>query len=317
MKEKIQISFVIPVFNEDGNIARLHSEIVSVCEASGYISEIIVINDGSSDRTLDVLKTLRPIKIINFRKQFGQTAALDAGIKQAMHPYIVTLDGDGQNDPNDVPSMLNFLLDHELDVVCGNRHRRQDTFGKRFVSRGANMLRKLLVDDKINDSGCTLKLFKSYCFYEVNLYGEMHRFIPALLKIQGFKIGEIKVNHRPRLTGSSKYSMRRVLRGFLDMILLWFVGKYSLRPLHLFGSLGFFLVLMSIIFLVFTVIDYANGQDLSETYLPNLTTFTFLFGLIFIIFGLSLDLQIRSYYEQSGTKPYKIKEILDIDSIEL
>lgn len=288
-----------------------------MCATSLFDFEIIMVNDGSTDRTLDLLKSLHPVKIINFRKQFGQTAALDAGIKQAKNPYIVTLDGDGQNDPNDVPSMINYLLENELDLVCGNRHCRQDSFGKRFVSRGANKLRKLLVNDKINDSGCTLKLFKSYCFDEVNLYGEMHRFIPALLKMQGFQIGEINVNHRPRLTGTSKYSMSRVLRGFLDMISLWFVGKYSLRPLHLFGTLGFFLVFLSILFGVLTVIDYSYGQDLSETYLPNLTTFTFLFGLIFIIFGLSLDLQIRSYYEQSGTKPYKIKEILTIDSKDL
>lgn len=316
MKEKIQISFIIPVYNEVDNIAPLHKEIITMCSSNHFDFEIIIVNDGSTDNTLELLKNLRPLKIINFRKQFGQTAALDAGIKQASYPYIVTMDGDGQNNPNDVPNMIYFLLNNDLDVVCGNRHRRQDSFSKRFVSRGANILRKLLVNDKINDSGCTLKIFKSYCFKEVNLYGEMHRFIPALLKIQGFRIGEVDVNHRPRLNGTSKYSISRVLRGFLDMISLWFVGKYSLRPLHLFGTLGFFLVFLSMLFGVLTLIDYSHGQDLSETYLPNLTTFTFLFGLIFIIFGLSLDLQIRSYYEQSGTKPYKIKEIFTIDSQE-
>ena len=179
-----------------------------------------------------------PLTYIQFRKNYGQTAALDCGFKAASKELIAAMDGDGQNDPADIPMMISYLMENDLDVVSGWRRSRQDTFGKRFVSRGANMLRHLIVHDGINDSGCTLKIYRRECFENLTLYGEQHRFIPALLKIRGFRIGEVEVNHRPRMAGKSKYSFVRVFKGFLDMLSVWFWTKYSSRPLHLLGGMS-------------------------------------------------------------------------------
>lgn len=175
------ISIVVPVFNEEGNIENLHKEIVDICEDNRYTYEIIFIDDGSTDRTAQICRNLTPLKLIRMRRNFGQTAAMDAGIKAAQYDYIVTMDCDGQNDPSDIPQMVRFLEDNNLDVVSGWRKNRKDNFMKRFISRGANFLRGLMIHDGIHDSGCSLKVYKRECFKGINLYGEQHRFIPAIL----------------------------------------------------------------------------------------------------------------------------------------
>ena len=167
-----KVSVVVPVYNEEGNVRELHEEIVDVCEKSGYIYEIIFVDDGSSDMTVEICKDLRPLKFIQMRKNFGQTAAMDAGIKAAQYDYIVTMDGDRQNDPADIPKMIEYLKNNNLDVVSGWRKNRKDTFMKKFTSRGANFLRHLIVRDGIHDSGCSLKVYKKECFEGINLYGE-------------------------------------------------------------------------------------------------------------------------------------------------
>ena len=234
-----RVSIVVPVFNEEGNVAELHREIKEVCVQNQYEYEIIFIDDGSSDKTGDICKTLKPLKYIRMRRNSGQTAAMDAGIKAAKLDYIVTMDGDRQNDPNDIPGMLNFLIEKDYDVVSGWRKDRKDTFMKRFVSRGANLLRYLLVHDGIHDSGCSLKIYRRECFKGVNLYGEQHRFIPAILKIKGFTVGEYVVHHRPRTSGKTKYNWKRTFKGFVDMVSVWFWNKYATRPLHLLGGIVF------------------------------------------------------------------------------
>ena len=166
------VSIVVPIFNEEGNVADLHREIKEVCVRERYDYEIIFINDGSVDDSDSICRTLHPLKYIAFRKNFGQTAAMDAGIKAAKKEFIVTMDGDRQNDPNDIPAMLDYLTANHLDVVSGWRKNRKDTFMKRFISRGANFLRKLLVHDGIHDSGCSLKAYRAECFQGINLYGE-------------------------------------------------------------------------------------------------------------------------------------------------
>lgn len=237
--EMTKVSIVVPVYNEEGNVAKLHQEIKEVCESNQYEYEIIFVNDGSSDRTEEICKTLRPLKYIGLRRNFGQTAAMDAGIKAAQYEYIVTMDGDRQNDPSDIPMMIQYLEENDLDVVSGWRKHRKDTVMKKFTSRGANFLRHILVHDGIHDSGCSLKVYRKECFDHVNLYGEQHRFIPAILKIKGFKVGEVVVNHRPRTAGKTKYNWKRTIKGFVDMISVWFWNKYSTRPLHLLGGMGF------------------------------------------------------------------------------
>ena len=237
-KKQIAISAVVPVYNEEKNVARLHQELKEALAEIGGFFEIIFVNDGSTDNTLEELKKLKPVKIINFRKNFGQTAAMDAGIKEARGEIVITMDGDGQNDPRDIPLLLE-KINEGYDVVSGWRWQRKDKPMKRFLSRGANFLRKFLVSDNIHDSGCSLKAYRKECFDKVDLYGEMHRFIPAILRWRGFKIGEVKVSHRPRSAGETKYDWKRIPKGFLDMTSVWFWRKYSDRPLHLFGERRF------------------------------------------------------------------------------
>ena len=305
------ISIVIPVFNEEENIISLHSEIKTICEQEAYDYEIIFVDDGSSDKSVELIKELEPIKLIKFRKNYGQTAAFDAGIKNASKHYIVTMDGDGQNDPKDIPNLVSYLEKNDLDVVSGWRKNRKDKFMKKFVSRGANFLRKMLINDGIHDSGCSLKIFKRECFENLSLYGEMHRFIPALLKIKGFKVGEIIVNHRARTAGITKYSWNRTVKGFIDMVSVWFWNKYSVRPLHLLGGIGFFFIFLSILTGFFTIYKFIIGANMSQTVLPILTTFLFLTGLQMFISGLIADILMKSYFETTRNNSYNIKEIFD------
>ncbi|SDB63029.1 glycosyltransferase family 2 protein [Butyrivibrio sp. INlla16] len=306
----MRVSVVVPVFNEEGNIANLHSEIKNVCETNGYTYEIIFVNDGSSDGTDKVCRTLKPLKYIRMRKNFGQTAAMDAGIKAAQYDYIVTMDGDGQNDPADIPNMIDYLQKEDVDVVSGWRKNRKDTFMKRFVSRGANFLRYLLVHDGIHDSGCSLKVYKKECFKGVNLYGEQHRFIPAILKIKGFRIGEVVVNHRPRTSGYTKYNWKRTIKGFVDMISVWFWNKYATRPLHLLGGIGMLFELLGFICGVWSVVLFLMGRKMSNNIFPPLLTIFFvIIGLIMVIFGLMSEILIKTYYGVHVDVPYSVKSI--------
>lgn len=306
-----EISFVIPVFNEAENISQLYNEIIEVCTKHKYDSEVIIVDDGSTDNTPNIVKSLFPITYIRFRKNFGQTAALDAGIKKAKYQYIVTMDGDLQNDPQDVPAMIDYLEKEGLDVVSGWRKNRKDTFLKRFSSRGAHLLRKLLIKDDIHDSGCTLKVYRKKCFEEVSIFGEMHRFIPAVLKIKGFKIGEMVVNHRPRSKGKTKYNWKRTIKGFIDMISVWFWSKYAVRPLHLLGGIGLLLFFLGGIFGIVSVYQFLIGIEMSDTAFPLISIFLFLAGLQLFISGLIADVSSKHYYQTTKDNSYTIKEIIE------
>jgi len=306
-----EISIVIPVFNEEDNVAALHAEIKEVCEANKYTYEIILIDDGSTDGTFTAAKNLHPVKYLRFRRNFGQTAAMDAGIKAAKYNYIITMDGDRQNDPNDLPVLIQCLEENDFDVVSGWRKNRHDPFMKRFVSRGANKLRKIILNDNIHDSGCSLKIYRKACFDNVNLYGEMHRFIPAILEMKGYIVGEVVVNHRERTSGKTKYNWRRTVKGFLDMLYLRFWDRYSVRPLHLLGSIGLIFVLLSLISGIASVVLYILGSGMSETALPVLTSFLFLGGIQLFISGLLADIMLKNYFETSGDTSYNIKEVVE------
>lgn len=307
----IDISIVVPAYNEEGSVGELHEEIVSVMNTLGRGYEIIFIDDGSTDGTFQKLSSLSPIKIIRFRKNFGQTAALDAGIKEVQGTYIITMDGDGQNDPADIPRLIDAVEKNNLDVVSGWRKNRQDLLSKRFFSRCAAMLRKILINDGVHDSGCTLKIYKKECFEKVDLVGEMHRFIPALLSIKGFKIGEIVVNHRARKMGQTKYDWKRGIKGVLDIFSVWFWKKYASRPLHLFGAFGIFLILSSAISGVVVVYEkFFLRLDLSDTVLTELTLFGFVMGVQFIVFGLLADVLSKSYFSVTKDTVYDVQEII-------
>ncbi len=315
----IALSVVVPVYNEQENIANLHAELLSVLEGR-FEYEIIMIDDGSTDNTFQAIQHLHPVVGIRFRRNYGQTSAMDAGIKKAKYPLIVTLDGDLQNDPQDIPALVDYLITNDLDVVSGWRKNRKDKFGKRFVSRGANLIRGLIIKDNIHDSGCSLKIYRKACFEDLNLYGEMHRFIPAVLRIRGFLVGEMVVNHRPRVAGKTKYNWKRTVKGFLDMISVWFWNKYSVRPLHLLGSFGILSLLLGTVFSLWSVYLVLIGQDLSNTLQPFMALFFFSFGFIFLTIGLVADMMMRLYYGMKVDQSYQIKEVYqngktDIDSI--
>ncbi len=305
------LSVIVPVFNEQGSIANLHARIVNICRQINNPFEIIFVNDGSFDQSLAIMKNLYPLTIINFRKNFGQTAALDAGFKLAQGKYLVALDADGQNDPIDIPRLIEKLETEDLDCVSGWRNKRQDNFCKKISSRMAASLRKLLINDGIHDSGCTLKVYKKECFESVDLVGEMHRFIPAILKINGFKIGELPVEHHPRTTGKTKYNFKRGIKGILDMFAVWFWKKYVNRPLHLFGSLGLFLTVFSLAGGVLMVyLKIVKDQSLSDTALTALVPICFLMGVQFFIFGLLADMLSKNFHAIKKEKTYVIKEII-------
>lgn len=306
------ISVVVPVFNEEGNVKELHREIYEVCTREKYNFEIIFVDDGSRDKTPELCKELYPLKYIRMRKNFGQTAAMDAGIKAAKYDYIVTMDGDRQNDPADIPKLVNYLEENDLDIVSGWRKNRKDTVMKKFTSRVANFLRGIIVKDNIHDSGCSLKIYRKECFDYINLYGEMHRFIPALLKIKGFRVGEVVVNHRPRTAGVTKYNWKRTFKGFVDMISLWFWSKYAVRPLHILGTGGMFSIFLGGVCGVWSVVLFAMGRKMSDNLMPPLlTVFFIIMGLLMFIFGLMSDMMSKTYYGCGIDTSYSIKEVVE------
>lgn len=314
MENLIYLSIIVPVFNEEGSVASLYANILKFCQKLDKSFEIIFINDGSNDKTLEILKTLKPLKIINFRKNFGQTAAMDAGFKMANGKYIAALDGDGQNDPNDIINLINKLEKDDLDVVSGWRKNRKDNFSKKISSLLAARMRKILINDGIHDSGCTLKVYKKECFDGVDLIGEMHRFIPAVLKINGFKIGELEVNHYPRTSGSTKYNFKRGIKGVLDMFAVWFWKKYVNRPLHLFGTVGLFLIFISVLSGLWAAyLKIFKGLSLSDTVLTDLSLIGFLIGIQFFVFGLLADILSKNYHATRQERTYIIKEIIKND----
>jgi len=307
MKQKIKFSIIIPVFNEQENVKPLAKELKTNLEKISGKSEIIFVDDGSTDQTLKNLKKIKNIKIICLRKNYGQSTALDAGIKNARGDLIITIDGDQQNDPQDIIKLLK-QLQQGYDFVCGWRYNRKDSLSRKIISKGASFLRKFLVNDKIHDSGCTLRIYKKECFQDVDIYGELHRMIPAILRWKGFTISEVKVNHRPRKHGKSKYNWKRIFKGFLDMIHVWFWRKYSHRPLHLFGGIGLLFNFIGgglLVFLAFIKLKF--GYPLANKIWP-------LVGFVFILIGIQLvatGLLAANLSDLQKHKRYSIKEIIE------
>ena len=220
-ESRVYLSVVVPLYNEEGSIRPLHREISAMIETltagTDLTGEIIFVNDGSTDRTDEICRSLRPLRYIRFSKNRGQTAAMDRGFHAAAGRYIASCDGDAQNDPADIPAMLKYLEDNDLDAVCGWRYARRDRPGKRLMSFGARLLRQAVLGDRIRDSGCSLKVFKRECFEGWHLKRSQHRFIPALLTAKGFRVGEMKVAHRPRTSGKSKYGFFRIISGLSEL----------------------------------------------------------------------------------------------------
>ena len=307
------LSIVIPTYNELDNVGELHRKLLDVCHKLHKPFEIIFVDDGSSDGTFEALKACpSPIKILKFRRNRGQTAAIDAGVKTAKGEVIVMLDADMQNDPEDIPAMLEMLEREKLDVVSGWRKNRKDSFMKCFISSGARILRSRLINDGIHDSGCTLKAYRKHCFDTIDLYGEMHRFIVGLLKVKGFKIGEIVVKHHPRIHGVTKYNFWRTFKGFLDMLSVWFWRKFANRPLHLLGGMGFIMMTVGFATGVWALyMKFFQDIDLSDTSFTVLTMFLFFTGFFLFIIGIMADMMSKIYYSTSRDEVYLIEEVIE------
>lgn len=312
----MQLSIIIPVYNEEQNIEILHNHLHSILVKLSQSYEIVFVDDGSTDRSVSVMKQLKTqddhIKIISFRKNFGQTAALDAGFKFASGDVIITLDADLQNDPADIPRLLSKL--HEgFDVVSGWRYPRKDPLSKKLFSKLADLIRKIVLRDQIHDSGCTLKAYRKEAVKDLNLFGEMHRYIPAIISSNGFSVTEIKVKHHQRKYGKTKYGIKRVFKGFLDLFYLKFWIDFSTRPLHFFGFLGIICALLGGFLgtgnvLYHVIVNHRVIVPVGPLLL--LAAILVLLGIQFVVLGFLGEIIIRTYYSQSREKNYKIKEIV-------
>ncbi len=310
MEDKTYLSVVVPIFNEEGNILKLHTETVEALESLDLPYELIYINDGSTDKSRDILASLKGVTVVEMQRSFGQTAALVAGIEVASGEMIATMDGDLQNDPYDLIPML-MKLDNECwDFVIGWRRRRHDPLLKRLVSRGAYGLRQLLLRDRIHDAGCGIKVFRRRVMDDVELYGEMHRFFVSIALSKGYRVSEYRVRHRARIHGVSKYSWKRAVKGFLDMIAVWFWGRFSARPLHILGGMGLAVIGISV-FTLFVVLTHAfndYGFLTSERWIVA-SVLMFILGVQLLVMGLVADIVVRGYFASSGKKNYVVREV--------
>jgi glycosyltransferase involved in cell wall biosynthesis len=307
----IDISVIIPAFNEEENVAVLYKELTSVLRTLNRDYEIIFVDDCSTDATYQRLSELHSlddhVKIIKFRKNFGQSAAMKAGFDHALGNLIITLDADLQNDPHDIPQMLETMEKEHYDVVCGWRYNRQDPFFKKIFSGFANSFRACLTGETIHDSGCTLRVYKQEAVKNIELFGELHRYIPAILLWEGYKIGEVKTNHRERAFGKSKYNWNRLIKGFLDLLVIAFWQKYSVRPMHIFGGAG--LIIGGIGFIIAFYLGVSRiifGTGLTDRPLFLVALVLLVLGVQFIALGIIADILLRIYYGQNVRKNYLI-----------
>lgn len=305
------LSLVIPLFNEEENIQPLLKSIDTAL--IGYNYEIIFIDDFSTDKTVNEIKKLNHsrVKLIEFRKNYGQSSALAAGFDNAEGDYIITLDGDLQNDPKDIPPMLQKLHKENWDVIVGIRNNRKDSFIKKLPSKIANFLIRKATKLNIKDHGCALKVFRKEIAKELNLYGEMHRFISLLAYLNGARVSEINVNHHPRIHGKSNYGLGRTFKVFNDILLILFQRNYLQKPLYLLGNLGIFFFVIGVIINVYLLIEKIIGNDIGDRPLLILGVLLLLVGVQLFTTGIAIDLQMRTYYETQNTRPYKIRKISD------
>ena len=309
----IFLSIVIPVFNEEGNIIKLDKEIKEAVAKITVKFEIIYINDGSTDGSLEELKSLKDITIVNLNRNYGQATALDAGFRACTGEYVVSLDGDGQNDPADISILLEKLKTENLDVVAGWRKDRNDSNGINLLTKVGRLLRRILIKDVVHDTGCTLRVYKKKAVESLDIGGEMHRYILAILRWKGFKIGEMVVDHRPRTVGKSKYGYSKAVRGFIDLIYIWFIQKYSQRPLHLFGYTSLSLFFLSFLLMVVTVYQKLElGASVNRSGYFLIGAFAFLTAIILFSFGIVIDLLINIKFNSSHTeKRYYVREVIE------
>ena len=312
------LSVVIPIYNEEPNLEALHRELTDVLGASGRSYELILVDDGSADRSFEILRQIQArdshVRVIQFRRNFGQTAAFAAGFAAAAGRLIVTSDGDMQNDPRDIPAMVERVEREDLDIVCGWRKDRKDAWiNRRLPSVIANKIISWSTGVKLNDYGCSLKVFRAEVVKPLRLYGEMHRFLPALASEIGVRIGEQPVNHRARVHGKSKYGISRTVRVILDLITVKFLLSYSTRPLQMFGLIGGVMGGLGL-----SILGFLGFMRLTQEYFPltdrlPLVMFSILMcftGVQLVTVGLLAEMQARTYHESQGKPVYVIRRTL-------
>lgn len=314
----MDLSIVVPIYFEEANIRPLYTAITAALDPTHLVYEIICVDDGSGDNSFSILKELAAtdsrLRVIRFRRNFGQTAAMAAGFEAARGAVIVPMDGDLQNDPADIPLLLEKIREG-YDVVSGWRKDRQDTFLSRTLpSRIANGLISRLTDVHLHDYGCTLKAYRREVLEGIGLYGEMHRFVPALASRIGAKVAELPVRHHPRLYGTSKYGISRTMRVVLDLLTVKFLLSYATKPIQLFGKWGIYSMLLACATGSGTIYMklFAN-TSMNRNPLLILTAFLLFMGVQFITLGLLGELNARTYYESQGKPIYSIRERLNDD----
>ena len=304
-----KLSLVVPMMNEEENVEPLFNAVREALADIDY--EFILVDDGSTDSTVKKMKALADerTKILVFTRNSGQTQAMAAGIDAAEGELIATIDGDLQNDPSDIPRMIEKLEKEEWDVVAGRRLKRQDgMFLRKFPSKIANYIIRRSTGVYLNDYGCTLKVFRSAVAKNLGLYGELHRFIPVLAKMYGAKIVEMDVKHHARIHGESKYGLGRTFRVISDLLLMVFMQKYRTRPMHLFGGLGVASFTSGMMINFYLLILKLTGEDIGHRPLLTLGIVLLIAGIQLITTGFIAELIMRTYYESQGKKAYNIKE---------
>jgi len=309
------LSVVIPVFNEAEAISQVFDELVGSLSQLKQTFELILVDDGSADGTSELLNKIVTkcphAKVIHLRRNFGQTAALMAGFDFSRGAIIVTIDGDGQNDPADIQELLT-KLDSGYDVVSGWRKKRMDDVLRSFLSRVANLLISRISGVKLRDYGCTLKAYRRSVLDGVRLYGEMHRFIPIYTSWQGARVTEIPVNHRARKFGKSKYGLGRTWKVVLDLMLVAFLERAATQPMHLFGGIGLLSLLAAGTVGIFTIwLKLGRSVDFVSTPLPLLVVLLTVLGIMSLLIGLVAEMVVRTYYESQDKKPYSVRESLE------
>ena len=309
----MDISVVIPVYNEVEALPELHQTLTDALDRISRSAEIVFVDDGSSDGSAAVLDALAHadarVQVLHLRRNYGQTAALMAAFQHSTGDVIIPMDGDGQNDPGDIPRLLDKLSEG-FDVVSGWRTRRDDRFSRRLPSVVANRLTSALLGVPLHDYGCTMKAYRREVIEDIRLYGEMHRFIPIYAAWEGASVTELPVSHHARRHGKSKYGFGRISRVFLDLVIMYFIDRAFDRPMQFFGKLGLvFWVLAGLTFVWAVVLKFGYEVSLIQTPLPLLAATIGLSGVLFILLGLIAEVQARIYFEARGKPPYKVKSV--------
>ena len=314
MTTPLDLSVVVPLYNEEESLPHLVQQLTDALRPSGERFELVLVNDGSSDRTAEVLEQLShkvpELVAVLLRKNYGQTAAMAAGFDVAQGDVIVSLDGDLQNDPADIPKLLATLREG-YDLVSGWRHQRQDAaLQRKLPSKIANRLIGRVTGVRLHDYGCSLKAYRREVLSDMRLYGELHRFLPALAFIEGARITEVKVNHRARQYGSSKYGIDRTFRVLMDLLTVWFMKRFLTRPMYVFGFAGLVAIATSLIASTYLLVIKLMGADIGHRPLMTLAVVLGLAGIQLFCFGLLAELLIRTYHESQDRPIYRIRETL-------